>query len=54
MVKERLFANPNRPASYAAGGKLQIASVGPQITNFEDYFSDVLHLAKNQYSLKPL
>jgi hypothetical protein len=54
MVKERLFANPNRPASYAAGGKLQISKPGPQIASFGDYFSDVLHLAKNQYTLQPL
>ena len=54
MVKERLFANPRRPNSYAAGGKLQITSSGPQITNFQNYFSDVLHLAKNQYTLQPL
>ncbi|MBV9606679.1 MAG: lytic murein transglycosylase [Solirubrobacterales bacterium] len=54
MVKERLFANPHRPNSYAAGGKLQISSAGPQISNFQDYFSDVLHLAKNQYSLERL
>ena len=54
MVKERLFANPRRPTSYAAGGKLQITSSGPQITNFQNYFSDVLHLAKNQYTLQPL
>jgi hypothetical protein len=54
MVKERLFANPNRPASYAAGGKLQISNNSPQIASFGDYFSDVLHLAKNQYTLEPL
>jgi hypothetical protein len=56
MVKERLFANPSRPASFAAGGKLQITTgkAGPQIGNFENYFSDVLHLAKNQYTLEPL
>ncbi|HET6871047.1 MAG TPA: lytic murein transglycosylase [Solirubrobacteraceae bacterium] len=54
MVKERLFANPRRPNSYAAGGKLQITSSAPQIANFQNYFSDVLHLAKNQYSLEPL
>jgi Transglycosylase SLT domain/Peptidase family M23 len=54
MVKERLFANPHRPASYAAGGKSQISSGGPQISNFQNYFSDVLHLAKNQYTLQPL
>jgi len=54
MVKERLFANPSRPASYAAGGKLQITPSAPQIGNFQNYFSDVLHLAKDQYTLKPL
>ncbi|HEX4280043.1 MAG TPA: lytic murein transglycosylase [Solirubrobacteraceae bacterium] len=56
MVKERLFANPSRAASYAAGGKLQITTgkAAPQIGNFENYFSDVLHLAKNQYTLEPL
>jgi hypothetical protein len=54
LAKERLFAYPTRPASFAAGGKQQMAPAGPQITNFQDYFSDVLHLAKNQYTLKPL
>jgi murein DD-endopeptidase MepM/ murein hydrolase activator NlpD len=54
MVKERLFANPSRPASYAAGGNLQIKNAAPGISNFQNYFSDVLHLAKNQYTLKPL
>jgi len=55
LVKERLFANPSRPASYAAGGKLQISpSATPQIGSFDNYFSDVLHLAKNQYTLEPL
>jgi hypothetical protein len=54
MVKERLFADPKRPASYAAGGKLQVTISAPQISNFQDYFSDVLHLAKNQYTLQPL
>jgi hypothetical protein len=54
MVKERLFANPSRPASYAAGGALQIKNSGPQISNFQNYFSDVLHLGKSEYTLKPL
>ena len=56
MVKERLFANPRRPNSYAAGGKLQMKSgtSGIQISSFQNYFSDVLHLAKNQYTLQPL
>jgi hypothetical protein len=54
LVKERLFANPNRPASYASGGDLQIQSAAQQIANFRNYFSDTLHLARNQYTLKPL
>jgi hypothetical protein len=54
LVKERLFANPNRPASYAAGGSLQVRSEQQQISNFNNYFSDTLHLARNQYTLKPL
>jgi hypothetical protein len=54
MVKERLFADPSRPASYAAGGALQIQNTQAQISNFQNYFSDVLHLGKNQYTLKPL
>jgi hypothetical protein len=54
MVKERLFADPSRPASYAAGGNLQLKNSAPQISNFQNYFSDVLHLGRNQYTLKPL
>ena len=54
MVKERLFANPSRPASYAAGGALQLKNSGQQITSFQNYFSDALHLGRNQYTLKPL
>jgi Transglycosylase SLT domain len=54
MVKERLFAYPRRPNSYAAGGDLQIKNTTKQITNFQNYFSDVLHLGRNQYTLKPL
>jgi hypothetical protein len=54
MVKERLFADPYRPASYAAGGALQIRRAAEPISSFQNYFSDVLHLAKNQYTLEPL
>jgi hypothetical protein len=54
VPKERLFADPSRPASYAAGGELQIRSESAEISSFENYFSDVLHLNKNQYTLKPL
>jgi hypothetical protein len=54
LAKERLFAYPSRPASFAAGGKQQMAPAAPQISNFSNYFSDVLHLGKNQYTLQPL
>jgi len=53
LVKERLFANPSRPASYASGGDLQLSTAN-QISSFNNYFSDTLHLAKNQYRLEPL
>jgi hypothetical protein len=52
--KERLFAYPSRPASYAAGGNLQLRSEAESISSFQNYFSDVLHLGKNQYKLAPL
>jgi Transglycosylase SLT domain/Peptidase family M23 len=54
LVKERLFAYPTRPASYAAGGAQQIKNTANQISSFRNYFSDVLHLGRNQYTLKPL
>ncbi len=46
MVKERLFANPARAGSYAAGGDLQLRNGSQQISSFQNYFSDVLHLAR--------
>jgi hypothetical protein len=54
MVKERLFANPSRSGSYGAGGDLQLKNAGQQISSFQNYFSDALHLGRNQYTLKPL
>jgi len=54
LVKERLFAYPSRSASYAAGGNLQLKSTAQQVTSFENYFSDALHLGKKQYTLKHL
>ncbi len=54
LVKERLFADPMRPASYASGGDLQLKSAVNEITSFENYFADTLHLAKSQYTLQPL
>jgi hypothetical protein len=54
MVKERLFAHPNRPASYASGGDLQVKNTPPEISSFQNYFSTTLHLQRNQYTLQPL
>jgi Transglycosylase SLT domain/Peptidase family M23 len=54
LVKERLFAHPSRSASYAAGGNLQLKNNTQQVTSFENYFSDALHLGKKQYTLKHL
>jgi murein DD-endopeptidase MepM/ murein hydrolase activator NlpD len=54
MVKERLFADPSRAASYAAGGDLQLQSTTQQLASFQNYFSDVLHLRRNEYALKTL
>jgi Transglycosylase SLT domain len=56
QVKQRLFAYPSRAASFAAGGGAQLRSerAAGEIQNFQNYFSGVLHLAKNQYTLKPL
>ena len=56
QVKQRLFAYPSRRASLAAGGETQLRSeqAAGEIQNFQNYFSGVLHLAKNQYTLKPL
>jgi hypothetical protein len=54
MAKERLFAYPARPASFAAGGNGQMKGTSPQLASFQNYFSDVLHLGKKQYTLQPL
>ena len=54
LAKERLFAHPARPASYAAGGIQQLHDVSNAISSFKNYFADTLHLAKNQYTLQPL
>ncbi len=54
QVKERLFAYPSRPAASTAGGSLQVHNLSQQISSFQSYFSDVLHLGKDQYTLQPL
>jgi hypothetical protein len=64
MAKERLFADPLRPASYAAGGRIQLQSsvnsyalatwlqVGGRGPT--DYFSEPLHLHPRQFALAAL
>lgn len=54
QVKERLFADPWRPASYAAGGNLQIESEQAAPTHFDSYSSGILNLPRDQYTLSPL
>jgi hypothetical protein len=56
QVKQRLFAYPSRPVSYAVGGKQQLTAEqsAQQVSSFANYFSGVLHLARDQYTLRPL
>jgi murein DD-endopeptidase MepM/ murein hydrolase activator NlpD len=56
QTKERLFAYPSRAGAYQAGGdrQLQSESASAAISSFQNYFSDVLHLGRDQYTLKPL
>jgi hypothetical protein len=50
MAKERLFAYPYRPASWTAGGALQV----PSPSELADYFSEPLSLRPGEFSLRPL
>jgi hypothetical protein len=54
LVKERLFAHPSTPASYAAGGAQQLLSEAQRISSFRDYFLGALHLPRGEYTLAPL
>jgi hypothetical protein len=54
VLKERLFAYPRRPASYAAGGAQQVHRTEAPQSEFQNYFSDVLRLPRNQYTVKAL
>jgi hypothetical protein len=53
-TKERLFAHPERPAAYAAGGKRQLAELGQPLESFDGYFTSALALDPHDYLLKPL
>jgi murein DD-endopeptidase MepM/ murein hydrolase activator NlpD len=52
--KERLFAHPQRPAAFHAGGARQIASVDEKVTSFKGYLTGALHLDPQDYVLKRL
>jgi hypothetical protein len=54
VTKERLFAHPQRPASYAAGGKRQLDALGEPLESFDGYFTKALALDPHDYLLKPL
>jgi hypothetical protein len=55
--KERLFANPRRPAAWAAGGRTQLADTGaalPADATMARYFTVDYGLDRNDVTLKPL
>jgi murein DD-endopeptidase MepM/ murein hydrolase activator NlpD len=57
LRKERLFANPNRPAAYGAGGEEQLLNAGsviPGYTTFKSYFTGVYGLKRSDVVLKKL
>jgi Transglycosylase SLT domain len=54
VTKERLFAHPERPGAYAAGGQRQLEELGQPLDSFEGYFTKALQLDPNDYVLKPL
>jgi len=51
--KERLFANPTRPAAYRAGGDRQV-SLSPSVSSFKNYFTQAIGLNRSDVVLKPL
>jgi hypothetical protein len=53
-TKERLFAHPERPAAYAAGGERQLEQLGQPLESFDGYFTEALALDPHDYLLKPL
>jgi hypothetical protein len=55
LRKERVFANPARPAAYAAGGEQQLLSTGLSGTqSFKSYFTDIYRLKRSDVVLKNL
>jgi hypothetical protein len=53
-AKERLFANPKRPAAFKNGGQEQILNSDAGFTTFKSYFTEVFGLNRQDVTLKPL
>jgi hypothetical protein len=57
LRKERVFANPGRPAAYAAGGEEQLLNAGAELpgsATFKSYFTGVYGLKRSDVVLKKL
>jgi hypothetical protein len=57
VAKERLFANPGRPAAYRNGGEDQLLDAGAEVpgyTTFKSYFTQVFGLKRDDVVLKRL
>jgi hypothetical protein len=57
VEKERLFANPGRPAAFRHGGESQLLDSGaaiPGYTTFKNYFTEVFGLKRSDVVLKRL
>ena len=57
VTKERLFANPDRPAAFENGGETQLLDSGAEVpgyTTFKNYFTQVFGLEREDVVLKRL
>ncbi|HMI71365.1 MAG TPA: lytic murein transglycosylase [Solirubrobacteraceae bacterium] len=57
LRKERVFANPDRPAAYAAGGEKQLLSSGAGLSSsetFKSYFTGIYGLKRSDVELHKL
>jgi murein DD-endopeptidase MepM/ murein hydrolase activator NlpD len=57
LRKERVFANPGRPAAYAAGGEKQLLNAGAELSGsatLKSYFTGVYGLKRSDVVLKKL
>ena len=57
LRKERVFANPGRPAAYAAGGEEQLLSSGAGLSSsdtFKSYFTGIYGLKRSDVELHKL